>query len=193
MENKPIVNYFETNVNWKECADLGGFFKSTMCSFGKTNDFVKLHLTYPTEARKNKIEGSCQVRAYYDESGKLTKAEIIEDIGYGCGEEALRVVKLMPEMSPALKDGKPTYGVLMLNVTFKLTKEKNVKKENFPYKSSLSNAISDDGVFVRPNPARDFADIIINPCLPEDLTVTITDIQGKMFFQKKYKNDFALF
>jgi TonB family protein len=126
-ENKPIVNYFETNVNWKECADLGGFFKSTMCSFGKTNDFVKLHLTYPNEARKNKIEGSCQVRAYYDESGKLTKAEIKEDIGYGCGDEVLRVVKLMPEMAPAQKDGKPIKGSLIIRATFKLTKDEEKK------------------------------------------------------------------
>ena len=127
LENKPIVNYYSGTVNWKECSELGAFFKSMMCSFGKTNDFVKLHLNYPSEAKINSIEGSCKIRAYYDEKGRQNKAEIIEDIGYGCGEEALRVVKLMPEMSPALKDGKPTNGVLMIYVTFKLTKDEEKK------------------------------------------------------------------
>ncbi|MBK7635594.1 MAG: TonB family protein [Saprospiraceae bacterium] len=90
--------------------------------FKKTSEFIQTKVNYPEEAVKNKIEGMCQVRAYFDEKGKLIKAEIKEDIGFGCGQEALRVVKLIPEMSPALQDGIPTQGVLQIPVTFKLAK-----------------------------------------------------------------------
>ncbi|MFZ1457552.1 MAG: TonB family protein, partial [Saprospiraceae bacterium] len=193
QESKPIVDYFANNVNWKECADLDNIFGRMMCSFKKTNDFVKLNLNYPSEARKNNIEGSCKIRAYYNEKGILTKAEIMEDIGHGCGEEALRVVKLMPEMSPAQKDGKPVNGYLPILVNFSLNSKVQLKNEAKPNNSSIKMGISEDRFTVKPNPAKESIEFLLSTCLPEDLTVTITDIQGKMFFQKKYKNDFALF
>ncbi|MBK8056105.1 MAG: TonB family protein [Saprospiraceae bacterium] len=193
QESKPIVDYFTNNVNWKECAELDNIFGRMKCSIKKTNDFIKLHLNYPSEARKNNIEGSCKIRAYYNEKGILTKAEIMEDIGHGCGEEALRVVKLMPEMSPAQKDGKPVNGSLPILINFSLNSKVQQKNEAKPNNSSIKMGISEDRFKVKPNPAKESIEFLLSTCLPEDLTVAITDIQGKMLFQKKYKNDYHLF
>jgi protein TonB len=64
---------------------------------------VQHQIKYPEEALKNNIEGYCKVGAYLDERGILTKTEMMEDIGYGCGEEALRIVKNLPIIEPAEK------------------------------------------------------------------------------------------
>ncbi|MFZ1525677.1 MAG: TonB family protein, partial [Saprospiraceae bacterium] len=121
-DNDKMMKNFPFMVTWKECAGVENFYERFPCSFKKTSEFIQTKVNYPEEAVKNKIEGMCQVRAYFDEKGKLIKAEIKEDIGFGCGQEALRVVKLIPEMSPALQDGIPTQGVLQIPVTFKLAK-----------------------------------------------------------------------
>ena len=193
QESKPIANYFPTSVNWKECSDLDNIFGRMMCSIKKTSDFVQQQVNYPEEALKNKIEGTCTVRAYFDEKGKLTKAEIKEDIGFGCGEEALRLVKLLPEMSPNQQDGKPVNGSLLISVNFSLKKKEQLKKDLIPYNPTNTLGISENGFSVRPNPAKETLELFLATCHAEDLTVTLTDIQGKMLFQKKYKNGYTLF
>lgn len=57
--------------------------------------FIKTNLAYPDEALQNKIEGSVKIRFEIDKSGKVKKAKIISSLGYGCDEEAKRLVKLL--------------------------------------------------------------------------------------------------
>jgi len=57
--------------------------------------FIKNNLKYPKEALKNKIEGTVLVRYDIDYKGKVTDAKVKKGIGYGCDEEAMRVVKLL--------------------------------------------------------------------------------------------------
>ena len=57
-------------------------------------EFIAKHMHYPEEALKNKIEGSVQMKYDIDYKGNVTKTNIIAGIGYGCDEEASRIVKL---------------------------------------------------------------------------------------------------
>jgi len=125
--NNKIMSEFQFIVTWKECADQDSFYERLQCSYKKISEFVHSKVNYPEEAIKNKVEGTCQVRAYFDEKGNLINAEIKEHIGYGTGEEALRVVKLLPTMAPAKKAGLPVKGAILIPVTFKMRKN-DVKK-----------------------------------------------------------------
>jgi hypothetical protein len=53
--------------------------------------------------------------------------------------------------------------------------------------------ISEDKFSVHINPSKEIVKFSLSNCLKEDLTVTLSDIQGKMLFQKKYKNSFSIF
>lgn len=57
--------------------------------------FVKEHMKYPEEAIRTKIAGSVVVLADIDYKGHVIKTIVKKGIGYGCDEEAARVVSLM--------------------------------------------------------------------------------------------------
>lgn len=64
---------------------------------GKTafREFVAKNLQYPKEALKKQISGTVLLTAEIDHKGRVTGVKINKGIGYGCDEEAERVVKLM--------------------------------------------------------------------------------------------------
>ena len=192
---KQLVDYFSQEVHWKECLELDNMIERTMCTFNKISDFVQHQIKYPEEALKNNIEGYCKVRAYFDERGNLNKTEMIKDIGYGCGEEALRIVKNLPTMEPAEKSGKPIEGSLIIPVYFTHRKKDEFKIGRIPGGAMQANnlGISEDKFSVNINPSKEIVKFSLSNCLREDLTVTLTDMQGNLLFQKKYKNSFSMF
>ncbi len=73
------------------------FLKKPIYEGGKEAlfDFIKKNLKYPKEALKNKIEGVVIVRYTINRDGKVIKTEVKSSLGYGCDEEAQRVVKML--------------------------------------------------------------------------------------------------
>ncbi len=59
------------------------------------DEFVRSNLRYPDEALNHNVQGSVTVKFDIDAYGKVTDAEVTHGIGYGCDEEALRLVKLL--------------------------------------------------------------------------------------------------
>lgn len=53
----------------------------------------------------------------------ITEPKLARDIGGGCGEEALRVVQLMPKLEPAKQGDVIIRTVMALPVEFKLKEE----------------------------------------------------------------------
>lgn len=64
--------------------------------------FIAENLKYPAAAKKNNNKGVVTVTAVVEKNGSLTEVKVKKDIGGGCGEEAARVVKLMPTWIPGL-------------------------------------------------------------------------------------------
>lgn len=82
--------------------------------------FIDKHIKYPKKARKEGIEGIVYVQFIIDKEGNITKAKVIKGIGYGCDEEALRVVNKMPKWTPGTQRGKPVQVTFTLPFNFKL-------------------------------------------------------------------------
>jgi len=59
------------------------------------DEFVKQHLRYPEEAIKNRVEGSVTVSFDIDVFGDVKEAKVKHGIGYGCDEEAVRLIRLL--------------------------------------------------------------------------------------------------
>jgi len=57
-------------------------------------DFVAKNLRYPREAFAARVEGKVLVGYDVTDNGKVINARIINGIGYGCDEEAIRLVSL---------------------------------------------------------------------------------------------------
>ena len=59
------------------------------------DEFIRKNLRYPEEALEQKVEGTVAVEIDIDVFGKVTGAKIKHGIGYGCDEEAIRLVYLL--------------------------------------------------------------------------------------------------
>jgi protein TonB len=93
------------------------------CTFNKVINHVKTNLKYPEEAVKNKVQGQVVAEFIIDETGVVTNPTILQGLGSGCDEEALRVLALMPAWIPGTMEGHPVKVKMKMPIVFKLNKE----------------------------------------------------------------------
>ncbi|MFN3404026.1 MAG: energy transducer TonB [Cytophagaceae bacterium] len=65
--------------------------------------FIESNKVYPIMAKKNRISGECIIGFTLNEDGSISNPTIVKNIGGGCGQEALRVVKLLKFRAPGYK------------------------------------------------------------------------------------------
>jgi TonB family protein len=58
-------------------------------------EFIERNLRYPTEALVHRVEGDVHVAFDVDEEGCVHRPRVVRGIGFGCDEEAVRVVSLL--------------------------------------------------------------------------------------------------
>lgn len=94
--------------------------------------FIGQEMSYPEEARRMGIQGKVYVQFIVNKDGSVDAVNAFKAIGGGCEEEAVRVVKSLPNFSPGMQDGKPVYVRMILPMTFKLSgaPEKKKKKKS---------------------------------------------------------------
>ena len=85
-------------------------------------DSLQLRLIYPQQALENKIEGKVYVLTIIDSSGALLCSKIIKGIGYGCDEEALRLVN-SSKFNPAISRGKGYATPFSIPIKFEIKKQ----------------------------------------------------------------------
>lgn len=82
--------------------------------------FIAANLVYPDSALKNKIEGKVYIKFVVNETGKLTDIKVAKAVGWGFDEEALRVIKSMPDWKPGKQRNKPVKVSYVLPIKFSL-------------------------------------------------------------------------
>lgn len=82
--------------------------------------FLTENLKYPVLAKENGIEGRVVVSFIVEKDGSLTDVKTLKDIGGGCGEEALRLVRGMPKWVPGQQNGRVVRVSHTLSVNFRL-------------------------------------------------------------------------
>ncbi|HBN06161.1 MAG TPA: hypothetical protein DD434_10310 [Bacteroidales bacterium] len=85
------------------------------------NRFLAENIKYPTLAKQKNIEGKVIISFIVEKNGTLTDIRTIKDIGEGCGDEGVRIVKLMPKWKPAKQKGQPVRQQFLLPISFVLT------------------------------------------------------------------------
>ena len=109
-----------------EMSEFFGCIQETMPSFRggerKLFEFLGNNLVYPKEAKDAGIEGRVFVEFYIEKDGTVCDAKVLRGIGYGCDEEALRVIGLMPKWFPGKSRGHAIRVRYTLPINFKLSK-----------------------------------------------------------------------
>jgi protein TonB len=82
--------------------------------------FLSKHLRYPTRAASAGVSGKVFTEFTVGTDGSIENVRVIKGIGFGCDEEALRVIKLMPNWLPGKQSGRAVRVRFTLPVTFQL-------------------------------------------------------------------------
>ena len=82
--------------------------------------YLQQNIKYPQLARENNITGRVYVTFVVEKDGSVTGVRVLRDIGGGCGQEAIRVVKSMPKWTPGKQRGKNVRVQYNLPVNFSL-------------------------------------------------------------------------
>lgn len=80
---------------------------------------IQEKIVYPEIAKRAGVEGKVYILAFVDESGTVTKAQVLKGIGAGCDEAALDAV-LKTKFKPGKQRGKPVKVQVSIPVIFKL-------------------------------------------------------------------------
>lgn len=82
--------------------------------------FISSNLKYPARARDNNIEGKVMVAFIVDKDGSIRDVKLRQGIGYGCDEEAVRLLKSSPPWKPGMVKGNPVSTYCVQPVSFQL-------------------------------------------------------------------------
>lgn len=126
VEDTPIsTNLVERMPFFPGCEDLDiNDEEYKICADTKMLEYVYKNLQYPPEAREQRVQGTCVVKFIIELDGTISDITLVKDIGAGCGEAALEVVKSMKERdirwTPGMQRGQEVRVLFNLPVKFRL-------------------------------------------------------------------------
>jgi len=84
----------------------------------KFYQFVAYNIKYPQKAKKSGTSGKVIITFVVEKDGSLSNIKVAKDIGNGCGEEAVRVMQLVPKWKPGIQGGEPVRVAFSVPVSF---------------------------------------------------------------------------
>jgi TonB family protein len=88
---------------------------------GAWGRYLNKTLKYPSSAQKKNIGGRVFVSFVVNIDGTIQDVQVLKGVGYGCDEEAVRVVKSMPRWNPAKQSGRAVRSRFTQPITFVLS------------------------------------------------------------------------
>jgi periplasmic protein TonB len=82
--------------------------------------FLQKNLRYPCPASNAGVSGKVYVQFVVGQDGAISKVDILKGLGFGCDEEAERVIKLMPRWSAGKQSGRAVAVKFTLPISFQL-------------------------------------------------------------------------
>ena len=83
-------------------------------------NFLSKNLNYPHSAASAGVSGRVFVSFVVNTDGSLTDLEVLKGIGFGCDEEAIRVMQKMPHWKPGKQSGRAVRVKYNLPISFTL-------------------------------------------------------------------------
>lgn len=101
--------------------------------------FVKDNIVYPEQALSNKVEGSVYLVYNVNNLGEIEDVAVTKGIGYGCDEEAIRIIRLM-KYEPARNRGVKMKAEMKTRINFSIQEAAlPVNKANLKLNYTSSN------------------------------------------------------
>ena len=86
-------------------------------------EYLNKNLKFPSQAQRAGVGGKVFVSFVVTGDGSISQLSVAKGIGFGCDEEALRVVSKMPKWIPGKQSGRPVSVRFTLPITFQIMEE----------------------------------------------------------------------
>jgi len=117
IDNEEIVNPDNEVTNETELlVDLSPTFPGGTVSLEK---YINSNIIYSSEAQNTRIQGNVTIQFAVGTDGTLSEVYIVKGIGYGCDEEAKRLVENMPNWIPGEYQGEKVKATTIIAIPFK--------------------------------------------------------------------------
>jgi TonB family protein len=129
FQPEKVVTGYPTNVTLSTVSDdILNFSKVDIVpefpgGMRKFYEYVAQNYDYPATARAQNISGRVTLSFIVEKDGSLSDIKILKDLGYGTGEEAVRLLKNSPKWNPGILNGKPVRVAYALPITLNLGKK----------------------------------------------------------------------
>ncbi len=151
--------------------------------------FLARKIKYPTEAVRDDLEGKVIVTFTVSDKGRIRNPQVIQRVGGGTDEEALRVVLSMPTWQPAIQNGRPVAMEYVLPIEFKL--EKPETKEDKEKRQGKANNFRTERMSVPDFKFDDAADIGIPGHGPNASTMRGVSLPSSIYSKQKFTEDIS--
>lgn len=84
---------------------------------------IAREMRYPPEAFRRSLEGTVKIEFVVEASGALSNMHVIEELGGGCVDEAIRLMHRIA-WKPGVRDGKRVRSSLQVSIRFSLPKDR---------------------------------------------------------------------
>ena len=81
--------------------------------------YLEENLNYPKAATENEIEGIVILELTISTFGNISNIDVKKSLGYGCDEEAMRLIREGPQWNPTQKNGNPVSDKITVQVKFR--------------------------------------------------------------------------
>ncbi|HEY8780346.1 MAG TPA: TonB family protein [Mucilaginibacter sp.] len=125
--------------------------------------FLSKNIRYPAEMRRNKVQGRVIISFVVETDGTLSNFRIARDLGYGAGEESVRVLALSPKWKPGIQNGKTVRVAYSVPISFTLEDSQPVKSSGNKTGAVNENKSTVNSVVVLNNDNKAATDTNKNP------------------------------
>jgi protein TonB len=116
----PTENTAPSVIEQPKPAEIFTVVEEQPMFYGDLYGYLISQIKYPEEAKELGIQGKVFVTFIVEKDGSITDVKILRGIGGGCDEEAIRVIKSMPNWSPGKQSGNAVRVQFNLPVKFTL-------------------------------------------------------------------------
>jgi len=88
---------------------------------GDLYEYLGYELKYPSAALANNVEGKVMISFVINKNGEISDIELVRKIGFGCDEEAVRVIKNMPKWTAGEQNKRKVNVKMVLPIVFEVT------------------------------------------------------------------------
>ena len=121
VDEDPVI-FAEVMPMFGDCDESLSSAERKECSDRALLQYFAENIKYPAVARENGIEGKVVLRFVVDKDGTITMPQALRKVGGGCTDEALRVLKSMPEWKAGRQGGRFVKVLFTVPVNFMLQK-----------------------------------------------------------------------